>query len=64
MDEVIEESDEEINQLNQRIRCRQRQKLEVEQIKTFGTSSDYLTECKFKYFQKTKLIIKYLGKTF
>lgn len=46
-DEVIEESDEEINRLKQKIRCRRRQKLHVEQTKSLGTSSsDCLTECK------------------
>lgn len=46
-DEVIEESDEEINQLKQKIRCRRKQKFESELTNTPGTSSsDYLTECK------------------
>uniref|UniRef100_A0A2S2R9S8 Run domain Beclin-1 interacting and cystein-rich containing protein n=1 Tax=Sipha flava TaxID=143950 RepID=A0A2S2R9S8_9HEMI len=44
-DEIIEESDEEINRLKKRIRCRRRQKLEVDQPRTTGTSSsDCMTE--------------------
>ncbi|VVC29737.1 Putative zinc-RING and/or ribbon,RUN domain,Zinc finger, RING/FYVE/PHD-type [Cinara cedri] len=42
-DKLIEESDEEINQLKQRIRWR-RQKLEIEQMNTASSFSDYLTE--------------------
>ncbi|CAH1733236.1 unnamed protein product [Aphis gossypii] len=44
-DEVIDESDEEINRLKHRIRCRRKQKLQIEQTPTAGTSSsDGLTE--------------------
>ncbi|XP_025191827.1 run domain Beclin-1-interacting and cysteine-rich domain-containing protein [Melanaphis sacchari] len=44
-DEVIDESDEEINRLKHRIRCRRRQKLQIEQTPMAGTSSsDCLTE--------------------
>lgn len=44
-DEVIDESDEEINRLKQRIRCRRKQKLQIEQTPMAGTSSsDCLTE--------------------
>jgi len=47
--EVLEESDEEIIRLKQRIRFRQRQKLQTElHMQTPGTSSsDYLTECNY-----------------
>lgn len=50
-DEIIEESDEEINRLKQRIRSRRRQK-QIEQVKTWPSSAtfDCLTECERIYF--------------